>query len=210
MSKILITGATSPLGQHFAKHYAKSDNILFLHSRDKENLSKLINDLPNNCKVYSLICDFTKKSDFDNVFNELSTYTEYIDILINNAFGQVEEEIENVSFDESNEFYNVSLNGTYQFTKRTMPFLKKGKIRKIINIVADWGIPMHNIMTGPSIYISGKYGVYGLGVALQTELSKINIHVTNLCPGAIAADFIGTDDEFEKEIGAELIHPKEI
>lgn len=78
------------------------------------------------------------------------------------------------------------------------------------NIVADWGTPMHNIMTGPAIYVAGKYGVYGLGAALQVELAGHRIRTTNLCPGIVAADVTAADsyESFAKKYGDKAIHPE--
>ena len=109
-------------------------------------------------------------------------------------------------------FFQISLAGTAQVIQRSLPLLQSAPSPHVINIVADWGFPMHNIMTGPSLYIAAKYGLHGLGAALQTELGKHNIRTTNLCPGIVAANTeYGTDDSsFEAANGNSAIHPGDL
>jgi NAD(P)-dependent dehydrogenase (short-subunit alcohol dehydrogenase family) len=104
----------------------------------------------------------------------------------------------------------VSVAGTAQVIRSVLDLLKKSTAPRIINIVADWGFPMHNIMTGPAPYIAAKYAVHGLGAALQTELGVFGIRTTNLCPGVVAADagYDMPDEQFRNEHGASAIHPR--
>src|SRR5260370_26050995 len=129
------------------------------------------------------------------MFGALAAKTKTIDVLVNNAFGKLEDELVKTDADALVEFFRVSLAGTADVIRQSIPLLTRSKAAHIINIVADWGFPMHNVMTGPSAYISAKYGVHGLGVALQTEITKLGIRTTNLCPGIVAAETeFGTTD----------------
>lgn len=205
---ILITGATSPLGIFISKSLNQNpDNKLYLHGRNEKKLR----ELKSQCKGSEyIICDYSIGDDFNKFSEKIKNLTDKIDLMINNAFGQVENKItDDISFKTIDEFYTVSLAGTFKMVKILIPYLQKGINSTIINIVADWGIPMHNISTGPSIYISGKYGLHGLGVALQTEISKLGIKTTNIFPGAIDID-IKFEKSKSKSDSYELINPCEI
>jgi len=208
---IIITGATSGIGTYLSHYYGKKGYTLFLHGRDKRKLDKLRTELSNPNASY-LRADFTSPRDLQNMFTAISKKAKKVDVLINNAFGKLEDPIDKADPAAIITFFQVSLAGTAEIIRRSLPLLKKSKEAHIINIVADWGFPMHNIMTGPSLYIAAKYGVHGLGAALQTEVSKMGIRTTNVCPGIVAADtrHDTTEKSFEKAHGAEAIHPMDI
>jgi short-subunit dehydrogenase len=56
---------------------------------------------------------------------------------------------------------------------------------------------MHNVMTGTSTYVSGKYAVHGFGVALHKESAPLGINVTNVYPGIVASS-LDIDDSFDQ------------
>lgn len=208
---ILITGATSPLGSYIAKQLSKRGHTLFLHGRNEGKLEKTRDELGLSQAVL-LPCDYLISEEFERFEKSLSRSTNNLDVLINCAFGQLETTIEETSLEDNTSFFNVSLAGTYEMIKRCIPLLRVNETSRIINIVADWGVPMHNVMTGPAIYIAGKYGVHGLGVALQSEIGKYGVRVTSLCPGVIAAEASAdmSDEDFSKKYGNEAIHPRDI
>lgn len=209
--KILITGATSGIGTYLARHFAQLGFTLYLHGRDKQKLEALAKKL-GPADFVLLNCDLADTESISGMFKELSLKANAIDILINNAFGKMEKPLIETDGDALTEFFQVSVVGTAEMIRQTIPFLKQSKAPHIINIVADWGFPMHNVMTGPSAYISAKYAVHGLGAALQTEIAKLGIKTTNLCPGIVAADTeYGTSDaDFIDSKGNGAINPKDL
>jgi short-subunit dehydrogenase len=209
--KILITGATSGIGTYLAHHFAQLGFTLYLHGRNQKKLDALAKEL-GSADFTLLRCDLADTKSISIMFEELSSKTNVIDVLIGNAFGKMENELLKTDGEALTEFFRVSVVGTADVIRHTIPFLKHSKDARIINIVADWGFPMHNVMTGPSAYISAKYAVHGLGAALQTEIAKLGIKTTNLCPGIVAADVeYGTSDvDFIKSKGNSAINPKDL
>ena len=209
--KMLITGATSGIGIYLAQHFAQLGFTLFLHGRDPKKLATLAKKLGTS-DFTLLRCDLADPKSISKMFGGLAAKTKDIDVLVNNAFGKMENELVKTDGQALAEFFQTSLAGTADVIRQTIPFLRRSKHAHIVNIVADWGFPMHNVMTGPSAYISAKYAVHGLGVALQTEIAKLGIRTTNLCPGIVAADTnFGTSDKtFEKAKGTSAINPKDL
>lgn len=208
---IFISGATSGLGKYLAHYFINKGWFIIAHGRSSQKIEELKADLNNN-NVRYFVCDMNNENEIVRMFNSISEAQINIDALINCAFGKLEKPIYETTYEESKEFYLTSLVGTVEIIKNALPFLRKSESSNIINIVADWGIPMHNIMTGTSQYISGKYGIHGLGVALQTELAEFGVKTTNIFPGIIASSFKfnSTDKDFEMENGNSAIHPKDI
>ena len=159
-----------------------------------------------------LHADYGHPKSIEKMFEKLKTRTKNLDILVNNAFGKLEDELVKTDGQSLSEFFQVSVAGTADVIRQCLPLLKQSKTSHVVNIVADWGFPMHNVMTGPSAYISAKYAVHGLGAALQTEIAKFGIMTTNLCPGVMAADTeFGSDPmKFTKAKGKKAIHPMDL
>lgn len=207
--KMLITGATSGIGSYLAHYFSLQGYELFLHGRNPAKLAQLASSLKNK-QVTCIEADLASLDDIEQMFKVIGKKTKSINVLVNNAFGKLESPLIEAKPAELAEFFQVSMVGTSEVIRRSIPLLRKAKQSNIINIVADWGIPMHNIMTGPSAYIAAKYGVHGLGVALQTEIAKFGIRTTNVCPGVMAADTTFSPHPNLDGHEIESIHPQDL
>ncbi|MCX6625708.1 MAG: SDR family NAD(P)-dependent oxidoreductase [Acidobacteria bacterium] len=184
--RVLITGATSGIGRFLTGHFVNRGDEVFIHGRSQEKLDELERTFGAS-KVMPLLADFRRPDEIAGMFRKISE-TGGLNCLINNAFGKLEDKIVDASGDALREFFDVSIAGTADVVRSAVPLLQGSSPSHIMNIVADWGFPMHNIMTGPALYIAAKYGVHGLGVALQTEIASLGIKTSNICPGIVAAD----------------------
>lgn len=209
--EILITGATSGIGSVLADGLAHDGHRLHLHGRDGSKLETLVNGLrTHGSSVHTYIADLADSKAIGRMAEQVASNASALDLVINNAFGKLEKPLHECELDEISSFIQVSVVGTTQVVRVFLDIIRKSSSPRIINIVADWGFPMHNIMTGPAPYISAKYAIHGLGAALQTELGTFGIRTTNLCPGVVAADagYELSDKEFSEKYGVSAIHPR--
>lgn len=208
-TRMLITGATSGLGSYLAHYFAAQGFELFLHGRDPEKMSALATSL-DGVEAHYFEADLTSASAIQHMFSKIEQKTDSLNILVNNAFGKLEDPLVDADPTAIYDFFQTCLAGTAEVIRNSVPLLKKCQPSHVINIAADWGFPMHNIMTGPSLYIAAKYGIHGLGAALQTELAPFGIRTTNVCPGVIAAgeSFQPNSVVNHNDVGS--IHPDEI
>lgn len=205
---VLITGATSGIGAFLARHLDAKGCRLILHARNRSKLKGLIHALTQRDHL-TLVADYLAPKTVDSEFRKLSQSGITIDVLINNAFGKLECPLVEAHSDALNDFFAVSVAGTANVIRNALPLMKPSRLRNIINIVADWGFPMHNIMTGPAPYIAAKYAIHGLGAALQTELAAFQIRTTTLCPGIVEADAAYAPEK-EPAVNKKAIHPIDI
>lgn len=207
----LITGATSGIGRYLACHFASKGGALILHGRDEGKLAEVARSL-KRVEVTQVLADLTDASQIERMFEEIRKRHKQINVLVNNAFGKLEDKLAEADLGEVSKHVQTCLAGTANVIKLSIPFLANSKPGFVINIVADWGVPTHNVLTGPSVYVATKYAVYGLGVAIQSELGEFGIRTTNICPGPVAAStpFGESDKAFIKENEDRAIHPETI
>lgn len=184
----LITGASSGIGEEFAKQLAKLGMKLILIARRKDRLLTLSSYLKEKYNTESIIIpvDLSK----ENILDEIKDFTndKEIGILINNAgFGSTGEF---VNCDTSKEIDMIKVNclAPTILTHHFLPDMikrRKGAIIFLGSMVAFQPTPMM------ATYSATKAFNLFLGEALWWELKKYNIDVLALNPG-------GTNTEFQR------------
>jgi NAD(P)-dependent dehydrogenase (short-subunit alcohol dehydrogenase family) len=213
-----VTGASKGIGRAISTGFSRHHRRVALLARNEEGLREtydLLSETPNNHLIQP--CDISMWNDCQKAAERIEDQFGYLNILVNDAFGVGEESLEDMDPGAIHEFFATSASGTALITKALLPLLIKGfektsRKSQIINVVADWGFPMHNIFTGTPIYVAGKYAVHGFGVALQREVAPKGINVTNIYPG-ITASSLNIDDNIStirKEFGNKAIPLKDI
>lgn len=184
----LITGASSGIGEEFARKLASEGFNLILVARRKDRLEKLAGDLMQKypIEIIAVPLDLTSES----FIEELKKYVgeRKVDVLINNAgVGSTGEFINN---DSEHELNLVKLNCiaptilTHHFVK-SMIMQKRGAVIFLGSTVAFQPTPFM------ATYSASKVFNLLLGESLWWELKKYNIDVLVINPG-------GTETEFQR------------
>ena len=157
----LVTGVGSPEGIGFAsaKLLAKAGAKIFITSTTKRILEreKELKSLFGNDNISSLEADLTEENQVSNLSKIVIKKFNQIDILVNNA-GMVQigndqptKKFIEHSLESWNYGIDINLKSTFLVTRYILPYLKKQKFGRIINISS---------VTGPIVGISGST-VYG-------------------------------------------------
>ena len=182
----LVTGASSGIGEEFARRFALNGMNLILVARRKERLEKLSQELTSryNIKVVIVPIDLTS----ENFLDELKNYTKDIEIgiLVNNAgFGSNGEFID-ASPEKEAEMVKLNCLAptilTHYFVKQ-MVERKKGAIIFLGSVVGFQPTPFM------ATYSATKAFNSFLGDSLWYELKKYNIDVLSLNPGGTSTEF---------------------
>lgn len=193
---ILITGASSGLGEALAKVYASEAKQLILLARSKEKLNRLKKELP--CETKILLCDLADRQAVLNAIDKIKQEVQQIDILINNAGIGIFEEFEQTSYETINTTMEVNVLAVFQLTHELLPLLKEGA--SIINIASMSG-KLATVKS--SIYAASKAALIQFSTILRMELHKKNIHVLTVNCGPIRTPFHEKADatgEYAKKI----------
>ena len=190
---ILVTGATSGIGQAIAAHFvSEGANVALNYRRDISKLDdtkKLIKekcDRDNGCdgKQLPVEGDVSKEADIVRMCNEVVEQLGSLDILINNAGIQTaapSHELETADFDK---VMQVNLRGAYLCAREAIKhFMERDNGGIIINVSS-----VHEIIPRPTYvsYSMSKGAMENMTKTLALEYAPHNIRVNAIAPGATA------------------------
>ncbi|AEE20605.1 NADP-dependent 3-hydroxy acid dehydrogenase YdfG [Dokdonia sp. Hel_I_63] len=197
---IIITGASSGIGEATAHKLAShgANVVLMARSEDKlQELQKAITD--NGGKAIVATGDVTSKEDFDK--GVAAAVKEYgkVDGLINNAGLMPLSFVEKLKTDEWMQMVDVNIKGVLNGVAAVLPELKKNKGGHIINISS---MAAHRYFPGGAVYCATKSAVKMFSEGLRQELApEYGINVTSIEPGAVSTSLTETiTDEDVKEM----------
>lgn len=185
---ILITGASSGIGEAVAKRIAKDSELkkqgLFLVARRKERLQKLAAQLSKSCKVEIAPLDVSDQKAVD-AFSQ--AHAKKVTSLINNAgLALGLKPVTELTPAEWNTMIDTNLKGLIAMTHAVLPQLLKRKSGHIVNLGSVAGY-----MTYPKghVYCATKYAVRSFNEALRLDLMGSGIRVTEVAPGMVETEF---------------------
>lgn len=188
MKTTLITGASSGIGEAFARRLAGRGENVLLVARSEEKLARMCNELgrANNINAQYVALDLTEENAAVRLFEETSRRGLEVETLINNAgFGSMGDF---ARLDLARELGMIDLNIkslvalTYHFLK-PMRERRSGTIINVASTAAFQGVP------GMATYAATKAFVLSFSEALWVENRSFDVHVMALCPGVTETNF---------------------
>ncbi|MCF8239991.1 MAG: SDR family oxidoreductase [Melioribacteraceae bacterium] len=184
----LITGASSGIGEEFAKRLAKENYNLVLVARRIDRLNSLAEELKNKYKINikTIQADLSKS----NFLESIIPVTEKLDIgmLINNAgFGSTGK------FTETNSQHEIDMVhvNCVAPTILTHHFVKEMKLKKRGAVIFLGSVVGYQPTPYMAAYSATKVFNSYLGEALANELKEYNIDVLSINPGSTNTEFHG-------------------
>lgn len=192
----LITGASSGLGEAYARKLASQGYNLVLVARREERLSALSSELQANhpIKVEVLVADLTRERDIERVETKVSNL-EHVDILINNAGFGTTGTFAEVDFDGQLGMITIYVVAPTRLIRAALPKIEKGG--SIIN-VASLGAFVK--VPGNVTYCATKAYLVAFSETLQMELKEKGIRVQALCPGFTMTEFHEKMGGFDRSV----------
>lgn len=121
---------------------------------------------------------------------------QHVDILINNAGINILNQIEEISQETIDSMFHVNLIAPLTLIQKTVPFMKKQRYGRIINISSIWGVRSKEFRT---LYSATKFGLNGITKALSRELGEYNILVNSVCPGFVNTELTKKNIPFSEQ-----------
>lgn len=193
MKATLITGASSGIGEAFARQLAAAGHNLVLVARTENKLTKLCDELMATHEIIAhyVAIDLNDYQADLRLFKETVNHGIEVDWLINNAgFGSMGEFSE---LDIENELEMVGLNvmALVALTHRYLHKMKERKSGTIINVSSTAGVQPIPFM---ATYAATKAFVTSFTEALAEENRPFGIRIMALCPGATETNFFNASN----------------
>ncbi len=183
---ILITGASSGIGEAIAREAAKVGANLAIAARSVDKLIVLQQELEEafGVTVVAIATDVTKEEDCHRFIAQSIDQLGSIDILINNAGISMRAPFEEVKSDVLREIMDVNFWGAVYCSQAALPQLlkNKGSLVAVSSVTGFKGLP------GRSGYASSKFAMNGLFESLRMEYMSRGLHTLVACPGFTASN----------------------
>jgi|ERR1051326_432432 short-subunit dehydrogenase len=188
MNTTLITGASSGIGEAFARRLAAQGHNLLLVARTEEKLVTLCNELGrlNSIRALYVAMDISEPGAPERLFEETKQRDLQIDLLINNAgFGSMGD-FAKLDLESELNMIDLNVRSLVELTHRFLEPMREKRSGAIINLASTAGFQPVPFM---ATYAATKAFVLSFSEALWEENRPYGIKVMALCPGATDTNF---------------------
>ncbi|MCF8358513.1 MAG: SDR family oxidoreductase [Prolixibacteraceae bacterium] len=179
---VIITGASSGIGEALARKFHQEGSKLVLAARSLDKLHALENELGED--VLSVKADVSVEADCKRIIDAAIERFGQVDVLVNNAGISMRAAFDQCEIPVLKRLMDVNFWGTVYCTRYALPHILKsnGSVVGIISIAGHIGLP------GRTGYSASKYAMRGFLDALRTEYLGQKLHVLVAAPGFVASN----------------------
>lgn len=185
---ILVTGATSGIGQATALKAAEAGFDVIITGRRKERLEELAGKIRQaGADVLALNFDIRQAAEVKKAIESLEGKWRNIAVLVNNAGLAVgTNPIQEGILDDWERMIDTNVKGLLYITRAVAPLMIGNNNGHIVNLASIAG---KEVYPGGNVYCATKHAVDALSKAMRTDMLKHNIKVTNIAPGMVETEF---------------------
>jgi len=185
---VVITGASSGIGQSLVKKYTENDYSIIAVGRDPVRTRNSIVGLAN-ADVW--IGDITSSKNCDEIVDFALKQFGRVDTLINNAGIIFRADAQNTSDQQWDDTIATNLSAPFYLSRAVLPELIKVK-GSIINIASDWGLQGGQDALA---YCASKGGLVLMTKAMALDHAKDGVRVNAICPGDVDTPMLKIEAE---------------
>ncbi|NIR47343.1 SDR family oxidoreductase [candidate division KSB1 bacterium] len=185
---VLITGASSGIGEDFARLLAAEKTNLVLTARSEEKLSQLAHQLSTRYDVHVHVfgADLSLPETPAKLFHDIQKAGVDVDVVINNAgFGKWGR-FDSFGNGTYQEMCNLNVNAVVSLTHLFLPKMLEKRSGGFLNVASTAGFQPVPYF---AVYSATKSFVLNFSEALWAEYKDQGITVTCLCPGPTESNF---------------------
>ena len=185
---VLITGATSGIGEACARKFAQNGDKVILTGRNQARMTAIADELKaQGTEVLTLMFDVRDREAARQAIESLPAEWQEIDVLVNNAglaLG-LEPEFEGDSADWDG-MIDTNVKGLLTMTRLIVPGMVARNRGHVINMGSVAGDAAY---AGGNVYCATKAAVKALSDGLRIDVANTAVRVTNLKPGLVETNF---------------------
>lgn len=195
---VVITGASSGLGEAAARALARNGAKLVMGARRLDRLKALAKELSlgDQAAVETDVADYDQVKRL--VDHAVKTHGR-VDVVLNNAGLMPLSPLDRLKVEDWDRMIDVNIKGVLYGIAAALPHMKAQKSGHIINVSSVAG---HRVRAGTAVYSATKSAVRVISEGLRQEVKPYNIRTTIISPGAVSSELL--ESITEKDIAQGL------
>lgn len=185
---IVITGASSGLGEATARHLSAEGAIVVLGARRADRIQALAAELTaKGNKAIAVTTDVTDRNQVKTLVDAAVQNFGRIDVMINNAGIMPRAPLERLTIDDWDRTIDINIKGVLYGIAAALPYMKDQKGGQFVNVSSVAG---HKISPEGVVYAATKHAVRVISEGLRQEVKPYGIRTTIISPGAVATELL--------------------
>ena len=196
---VLVTGASSGIGEHTAYAAARAGARVLLVARradELERVAEAVRALGAECATYT--CDLTDGEAVDALVVQVLAEHGHVDHLVNNAGRSIRRSLAASAdrFHDVERTMAINYFGPVRLTMGLLPAMRSQGFGHVVNVVS-WGVQLKAPKF--SAYLASKAAIDTWGRILAREARSDGVHVTNMRFGLVKTPMIAPTKEYENQ-----------
>ncbi|KWH26319.1 SDR family oxidoreductase [Burkholderia multivorans] len=185
---VVITGASSGLGEATARMLAENGARVALGARRGQRIQSLADELNihTRCAI-AVRTDVADRTQVQHLVDRAIEEFGRVDVIVNNAGVMPLSRLEELDVAGWNEMIDINLKGVLHGIAAVLPHMKARQHGHIINVASTAG---HRVAPTTAVYSATKYAVRALSEGLRQEVTPYNIRCTIISPGACSTELV--------------------
>ncbi|MBC7481557.1 MAG: SDR family oxidoreductase [Rhizobacter sp.] len=190
---VVITGASSGLGEASARLLSSQGARVVLGARRVDRLQALVDEIARQGgEALALATDVTDRTQVQRLVDRAVDAFGRVDVMINNAGLMPHSPIVRLKVDDWDRMVDVNLKGVLYGIGAALPAMQRQMSGHFINVSSVAG---HKVSVNGAVYSATKHAVRALSEGLRQEVKDWNIRTTIISPGAVATELPGSATE---------------
>ena len=201
---VVITGASSGLGEATARMLAAQGASVVLGARRVDRIGALADELVRaGGRALAQETDVTRAADVQRLVDAAVEKFGRIDVMVNNAGLMPSSPLERLKIDDWDRMIDVNIKGVLYGIAAALPPMQRQKSGHIVNVSSVAG---HRVRAGTAVYSATKHAVRVLTEGLRQEVKPYNIRTTIVSPGAVATELPDSITEEDVQAGVKAFY----
>ena len=201
---VVITGASSGIGESTARLLAGKGAKVVLGARRMERIDAVVNDIRNvGGSAMGFKTDVTRRDQVEALVQGALREHDRIDVMVNNSGVMQIAPVAALRVEEWDRMIDVNIKGLLYGVAAVLPVMQRQKQGHIINLASILGFKV--LAPGGTVYSATKFAVRAVTEGLRIELRADRIRATMISPGTVASELPeGSSDEATRQQVREL------
>jgi len=183
---VVITGASSGLGEATARLLAREGAAVVLGARRIERIRSLQEEVVRaGGKALAIQTDVTRFEQVKRLVEGAVENFGRIDVMIGNAGLMAHSPLDRAKIDDWDRMIDVNLKGVLYGIAVALPHMQRQRSGHFVNVSSISG---HKVRPTTAVYAATKHGVRAISEGLRQEVKAWNIRVTVISPGAVQSE----------------------